>query len=78
MEIKGRKVVGSPLGWIDETTGELVMSIRGLSKSTYADVKKPEKKVKAEKSEVEKDAVTEVEAPVEKLPTPKKSTKKAK
>lgn len=75
MEIKGRKVVGSPLGWVDASTGELVLSIRGLSKSTYADVKKPAKKAEKVEAEVEKE--TEV-VETEKLPAPKKSTKKAK
>lgn len=90
MEIKGRKVVGSERGWLDAETGELVVSLRGLSETTFGKVgkkSKPEKvvapeveTVKVPEPEVEKapEPVAEKPAKAEKLPTPKKTTKKAK
>jgi len=85
MEIKGRKVVGSERGWLDAETGELVLSVRGLSETTYGKVgkkttPKPEKIEPV--VEVEKTPEPEVEntpaKKAEKVPTPKKSAKKAK
>ena len=86
MEIKGRKVVGSERGWLDAETGELVVSLRGLSETTFGKVgKKSAPKVEKIDAEEEIKAVlaTEVEkapepAKAEKLPTPKKTTKKVK
>ncbi len=89
MEIKGRKVVGSDRGWLDVETGELVLSVRGLSETTYGKVgkKADPKPAKAEpEAEVENTPEQAPEPTVEKapakksekVPTPKKSAKKAK
>lgn len=74
MKINGKEVVGSPLGWVDAKTGELVVSIRGLSKSTY----KKDKPAAKAKEEVVEDPKPVAEEVKESLPAPKKKATRKK